>query len=110
MKQEFIIPKGANKITVEIDNGMTIITIGKAVGMEYHEELTDHIEYSPQIGNMAILWDKEDRKNAIIATLQDWESGETCIKYKGGGEWFDNAIRFRDEDQYNAIRGYEATE
>ncbi|WP_321331928.1 hypothetical protein [uncultured Bacteroides sp.] len=110
MKQEFILPKGVNKITIEIDKGMAIITVGKAKCLEYHNKLTNHIESSPVVGNMAILWDKADPKNAIIATLQDWESVDINVRYKGGGEWFDNAIRFRDEEQYNAIRGYETTE
>ncbi|MCI1681417.1 MAG: hypothetical protein LKI39_02550 [Bacteroides sp.] len=107
MKQTFSIPEGVNKITLEIDRGMAIITIGKMEPLEFESEITGELEQKPIVGNLCILWNDDDRENAIIAKLQDWENDGQAKAYKGANRWYHNAIRFRNGEQLDAILGNE---
>lgn len=106
--EDYKIPPERRIISVEaIDNKLIIGFEPEHYG-DFHCDLTDHVEEIPRIGDTAIFWDNEDRARAIIARLSDEnlsDSTDDC-PYKAANDiWFQNAIRFRSEDQYQQITG-----
>lgn len=106
--EDYKIPPESKFISVEaIDNRLIIIFESEHYG-DFHCKLTDHIEEVPRIGNTAVFWNDEDRKGAIIARLSDENSSDLTDEhpYQAANEiWYQNAIRFRSEDQYQQITG-----
>lgn len=107
-KERYAIPEGCKSITVESDSDKLLIRFGHLDPGEFRSELTDSLERAPIVGNVAIFWNDEARKQAIIAKCLDWESLENGISYKANdGNWYNNAIRFRNDKQFNQIIGDE---
>lgn len=106
--EDYKIPSERRIISVEaIDNKLIIGFEPEHYG-DFHCDLTDHVEEIPRIGDTAIFWDNEDRTRAIIARLSDENSSDStddCPYEAANGVWFQNAIRFRSEDQYQQITG-----
>nr|DAU79661.1 MAG TPA: hypothetical protein [Caudoviricetes sp.] len=106
--EDYKIPPERRIISVEaIDNKLIIGFEPERYG-DFHCDLTDHVEEIPRIGDTAIFWDNEDRTRAIIARLSDENSSDStddCPYEAANGVWFQNAIRFRSEDQYQQITG-----
>lgn len=106
--EDYKIPPESRTISVEaIDNKLIIRFESEHYG-DFHCDLTDHVEEIPRIGDTAIFWDNDDRTRAIIARLSDDNSSDLTddCPYKAANDvWFQNAIRFRSEDQYQQITG-----
>lgn len=106
--EDYKIPLDSRIVSVEaIDNKLIIGFEPERYG-DFHCDLTDHVEEIPRIGDTAIFWDNEDRTRAIIARLSDENSSDSTDDYPyeaANGVWFQNAIRFRSEDQYQQITG-----
>lgn len=82
---------------------------GKTVKLIYVKEdvtiyctLTGRPEVVPEIGDMAIFWDKGKERCAIIARLMDTDC---CNPYflSSNRVWYECAIRFRDDKQFELI-------
>lgn len=105
---DYKIPAECSRVSIEaIDNKLLIIFEPEHYG-DFHCDLTDHVEEVPRIGDTAIFWNDEDRTRAIIARLSDENSSDLTDEhpYKAANNiWFQNAIRFRSEDQYRQITG-----
>lgn len=106
--EDYKIPSERRIISVEAIDNKLIIGFELEHYGDFHCDLTDHVEEVPRIGDTAIFWDDEDRTRAIIALLSDENSSDLTDErpYKAANDiWFQNAIRFRSEDQYQQITG-----
>lgn len=64
----------------------------------------DHIEQTPRIGDLALFWDTAYRGSAIIARLIDEDRINGVQAYQAANDvWYENAIRFRSDEQYRLI-------
>lgn len=97
------VPKGCDKIWVDLEDGMLTITYGSASNeREVFNQYTRHIEELPGIGDLCILWNDENRHEAIIGTLEQMAG----VLYIGNNSYeYTNAVKFRDYQQYLDIRG-----
>lgn len=106
--EDYKIPLDSRIVSVEaIDNKLIIGFEPERYG-DFLCDLTDQVEEVPRIGDTAIFWNDEDRTRAIIARLSDDNSSDLTDEhsYKAANDiWFQNAIRFRSEDQYQQITG-----
>ena len=106
--ENYMIPLERRIISVEaIDNKLIIGFEPEHYG-DFLCDLTDQVEEVPRIGDTAIFWNDADRTRAIIARLSDDNSSDLtdASPYKAANDiWFQNAIRFRSEDQYQQITG-----
>lgn len=100
---EIDVPKGCDKIFVDLENGMLTVTYGSGTNKrEVFNQYTKRLEELPGIGDMCILWNDEARDCAIIGTLEN----KTGNLYKGNNKSeYMNAVKFRDYEQYLDIRG-----
>ncbi len=96
-------PKGCNKIYVDVESGMLVVSYGSGINKrEVYNQYTQHTEELPGIGDLCILWDDENRNEAIIGTLEQMAG----VLYIGNNSYeYKNAIKFRDHQQYLDIRG-----
>lgn len=105
---DYKIPAECSRVSIEaIGNQLLVIFEPEHYG-DFLCDLTDQVEEVPRIGDTAVFWDDEDRKSAIIARLSDENSSDLTDErpYKAANDiWFQNAIRFRSEDQYQQITG-----
>lgn len=106
--ENYTIPPECKRISVEaIDNQVIIIFEPERYG-DFLCDLTEHVEEVPRIGDTAIFWNDEERKSAIIAHLVDENTNNLLDEspyQAANGFWYQNAIRFRSEDQYRQITG-----
>ena len=100
---EIDVPKGCDKIFVDLENGMLTVSYGSTTNKrEVFNQYTRHLEELPGIGDLCILWNDEARDCAIIGTLEN----KTGDLYKGNNKSeYVNAVKFRDYQQYLDIRG-----
>ena len=105
---DYKIPAECSRVSIEAsDNKLLNIFEPEHYG-DFHCDLTDHVEEVPRIGDTAILWNDEERKCAIIARLSDENSSDLTDEHPyqaANSVWYQNAIRFRSEDQYRQITG-----
>lgn len=97
------VPKGCDKIFVDLENGMLTVSYGSTTNKrEVFNQYTRHIEELPGIGDLCIMWNDEDRHEAIIGTLEQMAG----VLYIGNNSYeYKNAVKFRDHQQYLDIRG-----
>lgn len=100
---EIDVPKGCNKIYVDLeDNNQVIVSYGSSINeKEFRCKETGEMEMRPAVGDFAIFWNDDYREHAIVANLQQigedsWISSDLVA--------YDYAIKFRDYDQYLAVR------
>ena len=100
---EIDVPKGCNKIIVDVENEMLTITYGSVINkMEVYNQYTRHSEELPRIGDLGVMWNDGERECAIVATVE----GFVGEKYKANNNHeYGNAVKFRDHQQYLDIRG-----
>ena len=100
---EINVPKGCEKIYVnQLPNGISITYDAILQPKEFYCKETQELEMRPGIGDFAILWDDDYRNEAIVACiLQDYETEY----YANNGVEYANAIKFRNYEQYLAVRG-----
>ena len=100
---EIDVPKGCDRIFVDLENGMLTVSYGLTTNKrEVFNQYTRHLEELPGIGDLCILWNDEARDCAIIGTLEN----KTGDLYKGNNKSeYVNAVKFRDHQQYLDIRG-----
>lgn len=94
-----LVEKEGNTIIISLQNNENIL----------HCEQTGENEYIPDIGDLAIFWDKSKEWKAIVARLSDKEYAAQYQShpYKASNEeWYDMAIRFRDPNQLDKIIKY----
>ena len=108
-KEKFPLPSGCQSVEIEFDYANKISNIsfsGYNPCEEYHA-ITGHFEEAPQEGDLSILWDNNQLDMAIIAHLKSSELGIVKIEYTASNNTvYENAIRFRDEVQYQKILEY----
>ena len=100
---EIDVPKGCDKIFVDLENGMLTVSYGSTTNKrEVFNQYTRHLEELPGIGDLCIMWNDGARECAVIATVEGFAGG----KYKANNNHeYGNAIKFRDHQQYLDIRG-----
>lgn len=104
MKKEIEIPKGCKKITIEVEGEKVIVTYSSSINdREFLCEETGEVESLPSVGDFSIFWDNNEATFAIVANMiekrpnEGWEASDNCV--------YDNAIKFRNYDQYIKVRG-----
>lgn len=97
------VPKGCDKIWVDLEDGMLTITYGYGSNKrEVFNQYTKQLEELPGIGDLCIMWDDDERDCAIIGTINRYEGDS----FRGNnGCLYMNAVKFRDYQQYLDIRG-----
>ena len=103
MKKEIIIPDGCKKIQIEIE--------GNCLSVYYESNMNDRVflcsetrgqEERPGVGDFAIFWNDNCKDRAVCANM----SGKKGGKYvSSDGYVYDNAIKFRNYEQYLNVRG-----
>lgn len=104
MKKEIEIPKGCKKITIEVEGERVIVTYSSSINdREFLCDETGEVEELPKVGDFSIFWDNNEATFAIVANMSGkrpsgkWEASDNCI--------YDNAIKFRNYEQYLKVRG-----
>lgn len=102
-KKEIHIPKGCNKINIDINEGVMLVF--------YESKINDRIfdcpetgeqEERPGIGDFAIFWNREFKNRVCCANFCGMING----KYISSNNFtYDEAIKFRDYEQFLKIRG-----
>ena len=107
-KEKFPLPSGCQSVEIEFDyaNRVSNINFSSYNPSEQYLSITGHVEETPQEGNLSILWDSDHPNMAIIAYLKSLECGLVKMEYTAENDTvYENAIRFRDEEQYQKILG-----
>lgn len=99
--EEFIISPECTRVSVKTEDKKIIISFEPENPNVFFCDETGRAEEEPRIGQLAIMWGK-DRREAIISKVIDTDYGDFTYQAKNG-EWYDHAVRFRDEEQYNKI-------
>lgn len=108
-KEKFPLPSGCQSVEIEFDcaNKISNISFSSYNPCENYNTITGHIEEISQEGDLSILWDNDHPDMAIIAHLKSIELGVVKIEYTASNNTvYENAIRFRDEVQYQKILEY----
>lgn len=100
---EINIPKGCKKIFVDKEESGIVITYDSKINTnEFYCKETMQMEERPGKGDFSIFWDNFERDGAMVACLD----GERNHRYyANNGVAYDNAIKFRDYEQYLTLRG-----
>lgn len=102
--EHFTIPPEARRVSVEAEGNKIIIILEPEHCGDFLCKETNHIEEIPQNGDLAVFWDNDCREKAIIARLQDGDRINGELAYQASNEvWYENAIRFRSDDQFKLI-------
>lgn len=107
-KEKFPLPSGCQSVELEFDyaNKLSKITFSDYNPSEKYLAITGHVEETPNDGELSILWDDDCPGKAVIAYLRTMEIGLAKIEYTAENNTvYENAIRFRDEVQYQKILG-----
>lgn len=107
-KEKFPLPSGCQSVEIEFDyaNKLSKISFSSYNPSEKYFAITGHIEETPHQGDLSILWDDGYPGMAIIAYLKDLECGLVKMEYTAENNTvYENAIRFRNEEQYQKILG-----
>lgn len=102
MKQEIIIPKGCKKIMIEVEDGKVLVNYFSESNGEIMCEETGEKEELPTIGDFSIFWNNGFRHQAVVANMQKLCGTDFMAN---NGDLFHNAIKFRNYEQYMAVRG-----
>lgn len=103
MKKDIEIPKGCKKIQIDIENDyITVIYESKINDRLFDCPETGDTEERPGIGDFAIFWDHANKERACCANF----CGKVNGKYIASDNFnYDEAVKFRNYDQYLKIRG-----
>lgn len=99
--EEFIIPPECTRISIKTEDKKIIILFEPESPNIFFCDETGRTEEEPCIGQLAIMWGK-DRREAIISRVIDTDYTDFTYQAKND-EWYDHAVRFRDEEQYSKI-------
>ena len=102
--EEFIIPPECTLISIQAEYKKIVILFEPETPNFFFCDETERTEEEPRIGQLAIMWGK-NRREAIISRVEDIDCTDFTYKAKNQ-EWYERAIRFRDEEQYNKILSY----
>lgn len=102
--EEFIIPPECARISIQAEDKKIVILFEPETPNIFFCDETERTEEEPRIGQLAIMWGK-NRREAIISRVEDIDYTDFTYKAKSQ-EWYERAIRFRDEEQYNKILFY----
>ena len=102
---EIDVPKGCNKIYVDIEDGKVLITYESAniTGEDFYCKETGRVEEIPGYGDFSVFWNDDQRAFAVCANLDG--KLETGIFLASDNCGYTNAIKFRDYKQYLAVKG-----
>lgn len=100
---EIDVPKGCDKIFVDLENGLLAVTYGSSINSrEVFNQYTKQLEELPGFGDLSVMWNDGARESAVIATVELYEGK----RFKANNNHvYDNAVKFRDHQQYLDIRG-----
>lgn len=100
---EIDVPEGCKKIYVDIEDGnVTVYFASKNDGKEFFCKETGKMEERPSEGDFAVFWNKEFNPLAVVANLNT----PTGNGWMGSdGVLYDEAVKFRDYQQYLMIKG-----
>lgn len=107
-KKTYPIPEGVKSITVisDVQNNLLTIEFGGLMPGDFFCKQTDEYESTPREKDLAILWNSKMPEHAVVSALKEWESTSDGIHYYSmDDKEYDNAIRFRSEEQYRKITG-----
>ena len=103
----YTIPVECRHISVEASNNHLIITFEPDCAGDFHCIETDHVESVPTTGDLAIFWEENDSRSAIIARMDDYNVDDDidgkALFQAANGIWYEHAMRFRSDEQYNKI-------
>ncbi|MEG0157298.1 MAG: hypothetical protein RR661_06580 [Anaerovoracaceae bacterium] len=107
-KEKFPLPSGCQSVEIEFDyaNKISKIAFSGYNPSEKYFAITSHVEETPQEGDLSILWDDGYPGLAVIAYLKTLETGLSKMEYTAANDTvYENAIRFRNEEQYLKVLG-----
>lgn len=100
---EINIPKGCKRLFIDQEeNGIVITYDSKINTNEFYCKETMQMEERPGKGDFSIFWCNDERERAIVACLDEESNGKY---YANDDVDYDNAIKFRDYEQYLTLRG-----
>ena len=103
MKQEIIIPSGCKRIVIEMDGGKMLVNYFSDFSpREIMCAETGEKEELPMMGDFSIFWNNGYRHQAIVANLKQYSGRDYMAN---NGDLFHNAIKFRNYEQFMALRG-----
>ena len=103
-KKEIKIPNGCKRIQIDVENGLMEVLYESVINEKYIDcEETGDSEERPSIGDFSIFWDKNNRDAAVCAHF-DGMSKNGFFKASDGCR-YDEAIKFRNNEQYLRVRG-----
>lgn len=102
MTEEERLKKLGYKYEGQEADGKTVKLIYVKVDKTTYCAQTGRPEVIPEIGDLAIFWDKGEERLAIIARLTNTDC---CSPYflSSNRVWYECAIRFRDDKQFELI-------
>lgn len=99
--KDFKIPPECSRVSIKAEGrALTILFEPENPNVFFCQE-TERTEEEPRVGQLAVLWDGK-YNDAIISKVSDIDY-ENFTYQSTNGIWYKNAVRFRDEEQYNKI-------
>ena len=103
-KKEIQIQNGCKCIRIDIENGLMAVLYESSINEKYIDCVeTGDSEERPSMGDFSIFWDRNNRDAAVCAHF-DGMSREGFFRASDGCE-YDEAIKFRNNEQYLRVRG-----
>lgn len=99
--KDYRIPPECSRISVRAEGRTLTISFEPENPNIFFCQETGRTEEEPRIGQLAVLWD-EFHGDAIIARVTNIDYKDFTYK-STNGLWYRNAVRFRDEKQYDDI-------
>lgn len=93
----------------KIEQGDALMLFLKKTRRDFMLDITGCMELTPEMGDIAIFWDKGKEWKAVVAPLADKDFAAEYQKYPykaSTQDWYENAVRFRNPDQLNKIINY----
>ena len=100
---EIDVPKGCDKIYVDVEDGVLMVQYASEINRrDVYNQYTHRKEELPGFGDLSVMWNDGARESAVIATVELYEGK----RFKANNNHvYDNAVKFRDHQQYLDIRG-----
>ena len=108
---KYNVPRECKRVTIERE-GTQVLVIFEPAPMPTREEflceLTGENEEIARVGEFAIMWEETKRDKAIVSRVLDVKNMHGRIVYQATTvALYDNAIRFRNYDQYKRVLGWD---
>ena len=102
-KKDIEIPKGCNKIHIDIEGGNITVFYESKINDRLFDCLeTGDEEERPGIGDFCIFWNRDSKDRACCANFVEKKGGE----YVASDRYvYEEAIKFRNYEQYLKIKG-----